>query len=193
MVSRGVSRFPRQPPLFPLRTLKRLSVTHFPTVYDLMSIFSTVFVFVFLENDKRNGNLHGHIVKVNEAHQQIRREDPVEVPLEEQIMTVNEGRPKRNDIVSQCLPVAFYTVKFSRLHYKIVWYVRQVCARHVTNMRKKTHDSSQNHLDHWLGLCEDHIIFSPKTIFAIFTRLERCILRWPNTVFKCLYLIYHYF
>lgn len=74
-----------------------------------MSIISTVFVFVFLENDKRNGNLPGHIVKVNEAHQQIRREDPVEVPLEEQITTVNEGRPKRNDIVSQCLPVALYT------------------------------------------------------------------------------------
>ena len=100
MLSRGVSRFPRQLPLFPLGTLKRLSVT--PTVYDLMSIFSTVFVFDFLENDKRNGNLHGHIVRVNEAYQQSRREDPDEVPLEEQITTVNEGRPKRNDIVSQC-------------------------------------------------------------------------------------------
>lgn len=48
-----------------------------------------------IENDKRNGNLHGHIVKVNEAHQQIRREDPVEVPLEEQITTVNEESNKR--------------------------------------------------------------------------------------------------
>ena len=138
MVSRGVSRFPRQPPLFPLRTLKRLSVTHFPTVYDLMSIFSTVFVFVFLENDKRNGNLHGHIVKVNEAHQQIRREDPAEVPLEEQITTVNEGRPKRNDIVSQCLPVAFYTVKFSRLHYNIIQHVYDVFVFSARNPRWMT-------------------------------------------------------
>ena len=118
MLSRGVSRFPRQLPLFPLGTSKRLSVT--PTVYDLMSIFSTVFVFDFLENDKRNGNLHGHIVRVNEAYQQSRREDPDEVPLEEQITTVNEGRPKRNDIVSQCLPVALVTTDFSRLRYNII-------------------------------------------------------------------------
>ena len=68
-------------------------VIHLPTAYHFMSIFSTVFVFNFLENEKRNGNVHGHIVRVNEAHQQIRREDPDEVPLEEQITTVNEGRP----------------------------------------------------------------------------------------------------
>ena len=58
-----------------------------------------MFVLHFLENEKRNGNLHGHIVSVNEAHQQSRREDANEVLLEEQITTVNEGRPltKRND------------------------------------------------------------------------------------------------
>jgi len=48
---------------------------------------------IFLENEERNGNLHGHIVRVNEAHQQSRMEDADEVPLEEQITTVNEGRP----------------------------------------------------------------------------------------------------
>lgn len=47
------------------------------------------------ENDKRNGNLHGHIVGVNEAYQQSRRDDPDEVPLEEQITTVNEDSNKR--------------------------------------------------------------------------------------------------
>lgn len=74
-------------------------VAHFPTVYHFLSAFSTVFVLYFLENEKRNGNLHGHIVSVNEAHQQSRREDANEVLLEEQITTVNEGRPltKRND------------------------------------------------------------------------------------------------
>ena len=77
----------------------RLSFIFSRLVYHFLSAFSTVFVLHFLENEKRNGNLHGHIVSVNEAHQQSRREDANEVLLEEQITTVNEGRPltKRND------------------------------------------------------------------------------------------------
>ncbi|XP_020631151.1 zinc metalloproteinase nas-4-like isoform X2 [Orbicella faveolata] len=47
------------------------------------------------ENEERNGNLHGHIVRVNEAHQQSRMEDADEVPLEEQITTVNEDANKQ--------------------------------------------------------------------------------------------------
>ena len=78
-----------------------------------MSIFSTVFVFNSLENDERNGNLHGHIVRVNEAHEQSRREDPDKIPIEEQITTVNEGRPltKQIDILVRQF---FFTYNISK-------------------------------------------------------------------------------
>lgn len=59
----------------------------------------------FLENEERNGNLHGHIVRVNEAHEQSRREDSDKIPIEEQITAVNEGRPltKRIDTSTSIL------------------------------------------------------------------------------------------
>lgn len=69
-------------------------VTHFSNGLSLyVNFFQQSLSLIFLENEERNGNLHGHIVRVNEAHQQSRMEDPDEVPLEEQITTVNEGRP----------------------------------------------------------------------------------------------------
>ena len=73
---------------------------------------------------------------MNEAYQQSRREDPDEVPLEEQITTVNEGRPKRNDIVSQCLPVALVTDDFSRLHYNIIQHVYVVISDSLYFLRE---------------------------------------------------------
>jgi len=76
----------------------RLSLI-FPRLITFCQPFQLSLYAYFLENEKRNGNLHGHIVSVNEANQQSRREDANEVLLEEQITTVNEGRPltKRND------------------------------------------------------------------------------------------------
>ncbi|XP_078383450.1 zinc metalloproteinase nas-4-like isoform X2 [Oculina patagonica] len=42
------------------------------------------------DNEERDGNLHGHIVIVNEAHEQSRREDLDNMPIEEEITAVNE-------------------------------------------------------------------------------------------------------
>ncbi|KAJ7361837.1 hypothetical protein OS493_014479 [Desmophyllum pertusum] len=47
------------------------------------------------ENEERDGNLHGHIVSVNEAHEQSRRENLDEIPIEEEITAVNEDPNKR--------------------------------------------------------------------------------------------------
>lgn len=49
---------------------------------------------VILENEERSGNLHGHIVSVNDAHDEIsRRGNLGEIPIEEEIVAVNEGIP----------------------------------------------------------------------------------------------------
>ena len=46
----------------------------------------------FLENDKRDWNVHGHIVRVNEAHDESRRGNLINIPIEEEIVAVNEGK-----------------------------------------------------------------------------------------------------
>lgn len=48
------------------------------------------------ENEERSGNLHGHIVSVNEAHDEISRRGGLgEIPIEEEIVAVNEDPYKR--------------------------------------------------------------------------------------------------
>lgn len=53
MVSRGVSRFPRQPPLFPLGTSKRLSVTPFPRLWPYVNILNSLCLWLFRERKEK--------------------------------------------------------------------------------------------------------------------------------------------
>ena len=45
--------------------------------------------FFFLEDERDNWNVHGHIVKVNEANS---RRGLDNIPIEEEIVAVNEGK-----------------------------------------------------------------------------------------------------
>ena len=49
-------------------------------------------VIFFVENERRDGNVHGHIISVNEAHDEGRRGYRDDIPIEEEITAVNEGK-----------------------------------------------------------------------------------------------------
>ena len=47
----------------------------------------------FLENENRDWNVHGHIVRVNEAaHDESHRGNSNNIPIEEEIIAANEGK-----------------------------------------------------------------------------------------------------
>ena len=83
-------------------------------------------MFVILENQERSGNLHGHIVSVNEAHDEIsRRGNLGEIPIEEEIVAVNEGIPltiqTAATAISQKQAFLFYDAK-STQSWKETWF-----------------------------------------------------------------------
>ena len=111
------------------------------------------------ENRERKGNLHGHIVSVNEAHEDASRAFKNIIPVEEEIVAVNEGNYKETNF--QGTKILFFHVctvgqllrdtpkkkKFHRVSAEVLYHFK----RHT--LSPKVNLQSIPRTDSFLSLC----------------------------------------